>query len=411
MKVWFFSRLSKYIVLLNFIIIVVSVLAVKPLWAHEIGESYIYLRVYEDKLTGIFHITLGDLNKALGLQTPDAQLAGDNIADRISEVHSYYKQNVHFFDGDNSLPIRFTGLDMMTVSEAHDHPGNYVVIEFSILENSTPPDVIDIEYNVLFNQDPDHIGLLGIEYYWRAGIFNSKLKSPLVFSPENHRQQLSLAKHSLSHGLISVTKLSIQHYFQGIDHILFILALLLPAAMYRKENTWQPVSSFRPALIYVVKIIVLFTVAHIVTLCVVAYGLFSLPSRLVGAVTAISISVAALNIIIPHLRRKIDWVIFLFSLFHGFRLASFLALTGVFSEHKVLSVLGSSLGVAVGVGIVTTIVLPHLYLVRHSVIYSNFIMRYSAIALILFSTCWSIDRGFKIGFLKMLKITFMNMMK
>jgi hypothetical protein len=51
--------------------VIVTVFICSPLYAHKIGQSYIFLKVYENSLTGIFDITLRDLNKAMGLIVPD----------------------------------------------------------------------------------------------------------------------------------------------------------------------------------------------------------------------------------------------------------------------------------------------------------------------------------------------------
>ena len=83
------------------------------------------------------------------------------------------------------------------------------------------------------------------------------------------------------------------------------------------------------ALIYVIKVVTIFTIAHTITLSLAALGAVSLSSRLVESIIAFSIAVAALNIIVPIFRDRIWLVVFAFGLFHGFGFASVLGEYGI----------------------------------------------------------------------------------
>ncbi len=377
-----------YTLLISFILIA-SVFTGSSVYAHRAGESYIYLSVYENRLTGIFHITLRDLNNALGLQTTDVQITEDNLADRINEIHSYYEEKVQFFDKDKELPIRFTGFDMLRYKDP------WILTEFVIIENAATPDAIDIDYSVLFDKAPDHVALLAIEHFWNASMFKNEGEVSLSFSPDNHRKELSFSEYSVFTGFMGVVKLGIMNLWKSFDHILFIIALILPAAMVRKKDVWEPVTEFRPALIYLVKIIALFTIAYSITLSIAAFGLFSLPGRLVNTAIAISIAIAALEIIIPIFKRKIGWIVFMFGLFYGFGFARDLSGTGALSDHMALSILGFNLGVEIGLVVVICFLFSNFYLIRHYTVYSKVLMRYGAFALILLGMYWTVDRGFR----------------
>ena len=387
------------LIFLIFLALFATVLMGPALHAHQVGQSYIFLKVYENSITGIFDITLRDLNKAMGLNEPDKKITVTNLNHRIDEIHAFYQQKVQFFDGEKPLPIRFTGFNKRKLKI-----GQYVLLRFSIIEDALTPEAITIDYNVLFDKDPNHLGLLVIEHFWKAGIFNNESQVSLVFSPSDHRQRLSLSGYTKFQGLLGVVKLGIKHIWKGIDHILFLIALIIPAAMIRRENNWSPVTEFRPAIIYVVKIVTLFTISHSVTLSIAALGIFDLPNRLVEPVIALSIAVAALDIIFPIFKRKIGWVVFIFGLFHGFGFASVLARIGVLGEHLAISLFGFNLGVEVGQVVVICIVFPFLYFIRHYAFYPKILMRYGAAAMILIATLWFVERAF-------LDITFARLLK
>ncbi len=361
----------------------------KAVYAHSLGQSYIYLKKYDNKLAGRFEITLDDLNKALETTSTGGPITEANLKDRIDEVYDYYLKNVQFYDGTRRLPIRFTNLDFRVLRIA-----TFALLNFDLIENSAVPDTIDIGYSVMFDTNPDHQALLVIEQFWKAGIFNNESRVSLAFSSENRRQQLTFSGYSMFKGFLAVTQLGIKHIWKGIDHILFLIALILPSAMRRNENRWEPVTDFRSAIMYVVKIVTLFTIAHSVTLSIAALGIFNLPARFVEPIIAASIAVAALDIIFPIFRGKIGWVVFIFGLFHGFGFASVLAELGVLGEHMALSLFGFNLGVEIGQVVVIGIIFPMIYFFRQYAFYPKIIMRYGAVTMIFAAAFWFFERAF-----------------
>ncbi|MGD8212683.1 MAG: HupE/UreJ family protein [Desulfobacterales bacterium] len=386
-------------ILLILMAIIMTFFFWSPVYAHKTGQSYIFLKVYDNSLTGIFDITLRDLNKAMGLIVPDDQITVANLNDRIDEIHAFYQEKVQFFEGERRLPIRFTGFDKRKLKI-----GQYVLLYFSIIEDASTPESIIVDYDVLFDKDPSHLGLLVIEHMWKAGIFNNESQVSLIFSPSEHRQELSFSGYSKFQGFVAVVKLGIKHIWKGIDHILFLIALIIPSVMIRPKNIWEPVTEFRSAIIYVLKIVTLFTIAHSLTLSVAALGIFELPSRLVETIIALSIAIAALDIIFPIFKRKIWWVVFIFGLFHGFGFASVLKRLGVLGEHLALSLFGFNLGVEVGLVVIICLVFPIIYLMRRYAFYPKIVMRYGAATMILVAALWFVERAF-------LDITFARLLK
>lgn len=58
----------------------------------------------------------------------------------------------------------------------------------------------------------------------------------------------------------------------GYDHILFLLALLLPAVLRFEQVRWSDVARLKPALWSVFTVVTAFTLAHSVTLTLAALG-------------------------------------------------------------------------------------------------------------------------------------------
>jgi hypothetical protein len=346
------------------------------------------MKIYDNKITGRFEIILDDLNKALSKDTTSRPITKENLTEHLVEIHEYFNTHVMFKVGGEQLPIHFTNVDTLKAKAL------FVLLDFKLIEERATPNYIDVDYSVMFEVDSKHTGMVLIEQYWRGNIFNNERQPSLVFSSSHQSQRLDIAVHTMFNGFMGVVKLGIKHMWLGIDHILFLIALILPSAMVRRERHWEPVTEFRTAFFYVITIVALFTIAHTMTLSLATFRVVDLPTRLVESVIATSIAVAALDILFPIFKRKIVWVVFIFGLFHGFGFASVLARLGVLGEHMVLSLFGFNLGVEIGQVFVIILVFPVLYMMRNYAFFPKVILRFGALALIMLSAVWFVERAF-----------------
>src|SRR5512132_2106708 len=85
------------------------------------------------------------------------------------------------------------------------------------------------------------------------------------------------------------------HIWIGLDHVLFLLTLLLPSVLVRDGSRWRAVARFRQAFAQVAKVVTAFTVAHSLTLSLAVLGVVAPPSRLVESLLALSVMIAAAN--------------------------------------------------------------------------------------------------------------------
>lgn len=361
-------------------------------FAHSVGQSYIFLQVYENQIDGRFEMMIKDMNIVFDLTHPDSMITKENYAQYVEQIQGYVTERIQMSIGDNDCQFRFTKHDLLKTSE-----GVFITISFNIAGDLAKiPENIDVQYRVFFDKDPEHKAFLVIEHYWKANLFQNERIFALVFTKDAQSQPLDLTDASIWKGFVGVVKQGIKHIWIGIDHILFIIALILPAVMYRRQSDWEPVSEFKPALIYVIKIISLFTIAHSITLSIAALGILDLPPRIVESIIAISIAIAALDIIFPIFKGKIGWVVFGFGLFHGFGFASVLSHLGILGEHMALSLFGFNLGVEIGQVAIICVVFPALFLIRNISYYRSFVLKAGAVGLIVIALYWFIERAFEI---------------
>jgi hypothetical protein len=136
------------------------------------------------------------------------------------------------------------------------------------------------------------------------------------------------------------------HLPDGIDHILFLLALILAGG----------------GLINILKTATGFTVGHSVTLAIASLGLVHLPSRFVESMIALSIVYVAIEALIIR-QSKHKWKVAAgFGLVHGFGFASALAELKLNSSQMMKALFGFNFGVETGQALIIVSVLPFLLL-------------------------------------------------
>ena len=150
------------------------------------------------------------------------------------------------------------------------------------------------------------------------------------------------------------TVLGIEHILGGIDHLLFVLALLIITG-----GGWR-----------MVKTVTAFTCSHSLTLTAASLGLVHVPPPPVEAAIALSIVLVASEIVRMHrgemtLTSRFPWLVALtFGLIHGLGFAGGLSEAGLPVNHIPTALLFFSIGVETGHFMFIGVVLSFVLLVR-----------------------------------------------
>jgi len=132
--------------------------------------------------------------------------------------------------------------------------------------------------------------------------------------------------------------LGVEHILGGVDHLLFVLALMLIV----------------PTRLMLLKTITAFTVAHSITLALATLGAVHVPGRPVEATIALSVvylaaELAQLKQGRPGLTSRAPWLVaFTFGLLHGLGFAGALAEVGLPERQIPLALLQFNVGVELG---------------------------------------------------------------
>src|SRR5262249_54810513 len=116
---------------------------------------------------------------------------------------------------------------------------------------------------------------------------------------------------------IEFVREGVRHIWTGLDHVLFLLALLLPAPLVRVGGAWSPRGGMRRAAREGFEVVTAFTVAHSLTLGLAFFGVVSFPSQWVEVAIAVSVFAAAWNNLRPFLPGRAWAMALAFGLIHG----------------------------------------------------------------------------------------------
>jgi hypothetical protein len=274
------------------------------------------------------------------------------------------------------LPIRLRDLD-------------YVRVPFLCATGlASLPARLDINASALFRVDTNIHGLLRVDHDGRSEAASFHRLAPA--------RSFALAA-TTGHGNAAATfvREGVTHIWQGFDHVLFLLALLLPAVLRREAGQWTATDRFREPLLRVVKLVTAFTVAHSLTLSLAVLGIVDLPPRVVEPIIAASVIAAALNNLRPWFGERGWLVAGGFGLIHGFGFAGALLDLGLKGSTLATALVSFNVGVELGQLAIVAAFLPLAFGLRCSWGYQVLAVRSGSAAVALLAAVWMAERLFQ----------------
>jgi hypothetical protein len=189
----------------------------------------------------------------------------------------------------------------------------------------------------------------------------------------------------------------VAHLFGGVDHLLFVGVLLVPAMFCRRDragfSTWIAVPSFGPAFLETIKVLSAFTLAHAITLTTAVLGLVRVPTNLIEALIAATILLTALDNV-WHLLPGRRWMLaFGFGLVHGFGYASALGPLQLPPLALATALLSFNVGLEAAQIAVAAALLPLSYLARNTAAYRLGVLPGASGLAALLALAWVTDRA------------------
>jgi hypothetical protein len=345
--------------------------------AHKPSDSYLTLRPAGAVVEGRWDIAVRDLDHALALDANgDGAVTWGEVRRREGDVVAYALGRLSLFADGSSCAAE------ARASESVDHSdGSYLTLPISFT-CAAAPRALTIDYRLFFDVDPQHRGIVRLD---------DGRDRTLVLGPRDGRQTLQVAAPA-GPSFLSFVARGTEHIWGGLDHVLFLVALLLPSVLRREQGGWIPVTAIRAALGDVAKIVTAFTAAHSLTLSLAALGVVSVPARLVEPAIAASVALAAANNLRPVFGPD-RWVVaFALGLLHGFGFSSVLTDAGLMGASLARALVGFNGGVELGQLALVAVFVPAAFLVRRTAGYRRLALVGGSLAITALSLVWIVER-------------------
>jgi len=357
--------------------------------AHSASSSYLHIVVQDKALDVQWSIALRDLDYAVGLDNDgNGAITWGELRQKRDAVVAYALARLSLSaDGEICAP----GPTALLADELGD--GGYAVLRF-VATCSHQPARIAVRYGLMFDLDPMHRGLLNV--------MMSGVPHAVALSPGQPRAVFDVTP-GYGDTVRTFFLTGMHHLLTGIDHMLFVTMLLVPAMFHRRLDSHGPhaelipVTSFRGMFVESVKVLSAFTIAHGTTLTLSVLHIVSIPERLSEAGIALTILITAVDNIF-HLIPGRRWPLaFLFGLVHGLGFATALGPLALPPVALGAALLSFNLGLEAAQVSIACIVLPVGFLLRNTLIYPQRIMPGISTAVAVVALAWFTDRAFDLG--------------
>jgi hypothetical protein len=349
-------------------------------------SSAVVLRLHRAAIDAELTLPIGEL--AAGWERP---LPGDAIRvvkEYGEELKDYVRAHVRPTAPDGR-PWTVTVRDVIPVAE--QNPDVRVALTLTPPPGA-PADRLTFGYDVIFHHLITHTAVVTLATDWRNGVTGEKPMLLGTMRDTNAAIVIDRSGGSWLRGFAAMFRLGTRHIAEGTDHLLFLLALILPAPLVATGRRWGGYAGGKAALRRIVKVVTAFTVGHSITLVLGALGWAHLPDALIESAIALSILVSAVHALVPIFRGREVFIAGGFGLVHGLAFASTLTGFGLDPWTLVSSVLGFNLGIEAFQLLVILAAMPWLVLLARTRVYAPFRVAGAALTAVA-ATAWLAERA------------------
>ncbi len=365
----------------------VLLVAALPAWGHPMPNSAVVLRLHRTGIDAELTLPIGEL--ATGWEKTLPRDAVHTVRQYGEELKDYVRAHVRpsALDG---RPWTVTVREVIPVVE--QEPDVRVTLTMAPPPGA-PADRLTFGYDVIFHHLITHTAVVTLASDWRNGVTGEEPVLLGTMRDTNATMAIDRSGGSWFQGFAAMFRLGARHIAEGTDHLLFLLALMLPAPLVAAGGRWGGYAGGKTALRRIVKVVTAFTVGHSITLVIGALGWARLPGAVVESAIALSILVSAVHALVPIFRGREVFIAGGFGLVHGLAFAATLTGFGFDPWTLASSVLGFNLGIEAFQLLVILAAMPGLVLLARSRVYRP--LRITGAALTgIAAAAWFAERAF-----------------
>jgi hypothetical protein len=365
-------------------------------FAHPVPNSLLIFDIKEKTIMAEFQLPLSELELAFGkslISNPQLSLQNYN-----TELKNYILGHTHIY-GENGQLWKVNIVKMEIGKAEQSYTGVYNQLEVYLVWNIPEKESnrkFTLRYDGIVHQVINHQALVSIRQDWDSGKVNNQAAEIGVISMNTEKNvvyplKINLSEGSTWKGFKSMVFLGVEHIVEGVDHLLFLLVLLLPSPLLVNGKRWSSFAGIRPSLIKILKIVTGFTIGHSITLFLGASGWIHIPSQIVEILIAVSILITAVHAVRPIFPNKEVYIASLFGLIHGLAFAATLTNLNLSPGKMILSILGFNIGIEIMQLFVVIMIMPWLLILSKNKDYI-YLRISGAIFALIASVCWITER-------------------
>jgi hypothetical protein len=339
---------------------ILVLLAVRPVWGHPMPSSSVALRLHRGGIDAELTLPIAEL--AIGWEKPLPDDAARMVRDHGTELADYVRAHVRPRAPDG----RPWSVTVRAIIPMVEQPPDVVVRLTLTPPPGAPVDRLTFGYDVIFHHLVTHLAVVSITGDWRNGVTGDEPVVLGTMRDNNAELAIDRSGGSWLRGFAAMFRLGGRHIAEGTDHLLFLLALILPAPLVAVAGRWGGYAGWKSAFRRIITVVTAFTVGHSITLVLGALGWVALPGALIESAIALSILVSAAHAMVPIFWGQEAFIAGGFGLVHGLAFASSLTGFGFDPWTMVSSVLGFNLGIEAVQLLVILAAMPWLVLLARS---------------------------------------------
>lgn len=347
--------------------------------AHQAPNSEAYLDFQADRVQLEIVIPAAEYAYASG-----NRIAGD--ADSRERAQRYLTDSISASGNNGAWRTRVESLAFVT----RDGSTDLVATLAHVPRDSSELRQFTLHWRAVIGAVPDHFVLVMLR---RDHASKLGEEPDVIGTLRGGRNALAINRGAARRWMpfANAVSLGAGHILGGIDHLAFLLALLLPLPLIARGGRWQETRGTRPTIRSAAILISGFTLGHSATLIAASLGGLTLPGALVETLIAVSVLIAAIHAIRPIFPRREALFATLFGLVHGLGFAGFLSSTDLSVARNIVTLLGFNIGIELVQIAIALAIVPALVIITTTPAYQKL-----RTALALFccaiAAVWVVDR-------------------
>lgn len=315
--------------------------------AHPVGTTGVLVDIKGGTVGLTLQLQLDQLHKATGF----ALIPGGSIP--TADITRLIRDKVSLTSGERAYGTTITGMSYGSINEVD------ALIVTLAATSPSGPGPFTLNYSLLTDVVKDH-------KVYVSRVVDGDVPELLGVITAT-QPSLEIAATSPKAGIGDMIGQGLRHIADGYDHLMFLAVLLLSAPLAARRTgrgwRWSPrADSLRSSVKRILTIVTAFTVGHSITLLVVSLGWLTPPVRLVETVVALSIAVAAWNLVRPIAAHGEVLLAGIFGLVHGMAFATTILEMKLTMADTLWAVLGFNIGIELAqlLGVALTVPLIHV---------------------------------------------------